>query len=84
MSQPPKPCAHCGYATLHIIPNVQVDIAVAMTVLGMQAKRDLKNIDWSVTLVVCGQCGFTQCFTSNVAQLTPQFPGSHTQTVPHR
>ena len=84
MSQPPKPCSHCGNTTLHIIPNVQVDISVATVVLGMQAKKDLRSIDWSVSLVVCSQCGLTQCFTGNTAQLAPQFPGSHTTTVPPR
>lgn len=84
MSMPPKPCAHCGCATLHIIPNVQVDISVATTVLGMRAKMDLQSIDWSVSLVICSQCGFTQCFTSNTAELAPKFPGSTTTTVPPR
>lgn len=84
MPQPPKPCFHCGNTTLHIIPNVQVDISVAMTVLGMRAKKDLKTIDWAVSLVICNQCGFTQCFTHNTAELAPQFPGSNTVTVQPR
>ena len=84
MHQPPKPCAHCGTATLHVIPNVQVDIKVAVAVFGLQAKKDINNVDWAVTLVVCSQCGFTQCFTSNVAQLAPHFVGSQTTTVPFR
>jgi hypothetical protein len=84
MNIPPRPCSHCGCVTLHVIPNVQVDIKAATTVLGMQAKRDLGAIDWAVTLVVCSQCGLSQCFTTNAAQLAPNFPGSQTINVPQR
>jgi hypothetical protein len=78
MSQPPKPCGHCSNATFHVVPNVRVDISVATTVLGMQARRDLKGVDWIVTIVACTNCGLTQTFTTNAAQLGPHFPGSTT------
>ena len=83
MSYPPKPCAHCGNATLTIIPNVLIDIAKGTTVLGMKAVSDLKSVYWTATLVVCNQCGCTQTFTTNVAELAATF-GASTTTVPYR
>ena len=65
------------------VPNVLVDIAKGASVLGMKAVSDLKNVYWHVTLVICNQCGCTQAFTANAAELASAF-GGNTQTVPPR
>jgi hypothetical protein len=66
------------------VPNVLVDIAKgAGTVLGMRAVSDLKSVYWNVTLVICNQCGSTQAFTQNAAELASTF-GGNIQTVPAR
>lgn len=65
------------------VPNVLVDIAKGATVLGMRAVSDLKNVYWNVTLVICNQCGYTQSFTQNAAELASTF-GGNTQAVPVR
>jgi len=83
MAQPPRPCFHCGNPNLVFIANVLVDVAKGTTVLGMKAVADIKSVYWNVTLVVCNQCGCTQAFTQNTAELAGQF-ASNTQTVPQR
>ncbi len=84
MAQPPKPCAHCGNATFHILPNMMVDLAVATTVLGATAAKHVKGRFWVFTLVVCNQCGCTQTFTANAPDLAAWVPGSNVTTVPPR
>lgn len=83
MTQPARPCFHCGNVHLVYVPDVLVDIAKGTTVLGMKAVSDLKNVYWQVTLVVCNQCGFTQSFTKNTAALAQAF-GGVIHTVPQR
>lgn len=50
---------------------------------GMKAVSDIKGVYWTVNLVVCNQCGCTQIFTRNTAEVAAQF-ASQTQTVPER
>lgn len=83
MPTPPRPCSHCGNPHLAFIPNMLVDIAKsAGTVLGMRAVQDVKQY-WNVTLVICNQCGCTQLFTQNTAEIAQVF-GGNIQTVPQR
>lgn len=50
--------------------------------LGMRAVQDLK-IYWNVMQVICNQCGCTQTFSWNTAEVATAF-GGNVQTVPPR
>ncbi|MBK6580214.1 MAG: hypothetical protein IPG17_29415 [Sandaracinaceae bacterium] len=82
MSTAPRPCPHCGNQNLVFVPNMLIDIAKGASVLGMRAVQDLK-IYWNVTLVICNQCGCTQTFSQNTAEVATAF-GGNVQTVPLR
>lgn len=84
MSLPPKPCAHCGNPSFHILPNMQQDVATATTVLGFAASKQIKGRYWTFTLVVCTNCGCTQTFTSNAPELAKWVDGSYVTTVQPR
>ena len=62
--------------------RIFVMIAKGASVLGMRAVQDLK-IYWNVTLVICNQCGCTQTFSQNTAEVATAF-GGNVQTVPLR
>ena len=82
MSTAPRPCPHCNNPNLVFVPNMLIDIAKGASVLGMRAVQDLK-IYWNVTLVICNQCGCTQTFSQNTAEVATAF-GGNVQTVPLR
>ena len=84
MAIPPKPCTHCGGVSLQILPNMQADVAVATTVMGMSAKHKVSGVFWTFTLVACTSCGCTLVFTANVAQLAQHVPGAQLTTVAER
>jgi hypothetical protein len=77
MSFSPKPCAHCGNVHFHVLPGVQVEAGLATTVLGMSAYQKILGARLSLTLVACTQCGRTEVFTANAAELAQKVPGSH-------
>ncbi|MBI2390101.1 MAG: hypothetical protein HYV09_10985 [Deltaproteobacteria bacterium] len=52
--------------------------------LGVAATKTVKGRYWAVTLAVCTQCGCTQSFTANAAQLAQWVPGSSQAAVPPR
>lgn len=83
MAQPPRPCAHCGNTSITIVPNICVDLEVATTFLGAFATKEVKGRHWVFSLAICAQCGCTQIFTANTAQLAQWVP-SQTMTVPVR
>jgi hypothetical protein len=74
MSFSPRPCAHCGGTTFHLLPDLKLETHKATTVMGLQAAQ---KIGWlRLTLVVCSQCTRTEMFTSNVAEMAPHLPGA--------
>ncbi len=80
MSQPPRPCAHCGCATLTVIQNLSIDHKVMGSVLGFTAAKHVSGRYWIFSLVVCTQCGCTQMFTGNLQSLV-KWTQSQTVTV---
>ena len=78
MSFDPKPCAHCGAHTFHVLPSIQVELWQPTVVLGMSASQKLGR--GTFTLVVCTHCGRTETFTANAAELARLVPGAHVVT----
>ena len=70
MSFVPRPCAHCRGTQFHVIPGVQFEMWQTSSLLGIAASSKIGGgRRWSVTLVVCAQCGRTETFTTNGAEL---------------
>ncbi len=70
MSFAPRLCAHCQSAQFHVIPNVQAELWHSTSVLGMAASSKLTGgRRWTMTLVICAQCGRTETFTTNGAEM---------------
>lgn len=84
MTQHVRPCAHCGFTTFHFVPNMQLDVTHATTLLGMAASQTIKGRRWTFTLVICAQCGSTQTFTANGTDLVHWVPGAGTAATPPR
>lgn len=78
MSFDPKPCAHCGAHTFHVMPGVQLEIWRATTAFGMAASKKVTNSTF--TLVVCTHCGRTETFAADAAGLAQLIPGAHVVT----
>jgi hypothetical protein len=82
MSFMPRPCLHCSGAQFHVIPGVQLEIWQATTVLGLTASsKKGGGRRWTMTLVVCAQCGRTETFTTNAAELASIYEGSQQITT---
>jgi ribosomal protein L37E len=77
MSFTPKPCAHCGGRSFHLVPNLQLEYWQAMTAFGLQASRKATaGARWTLTLVICTQCGRTEAFTVNGPDVAQRVQGS--------
>lgn len=82
MSFAPRPCAHCGSARFHVVPDVQLEIWQTTSVLGMAASSKMGlGRRWTMTLVICSQCGRTETFTANGGELASWYPGSQEITT---
>jgi hypothetical protein len=67
--------------SFHVLPGVQLEVWRATTVLGMTASQKLGGgVRWTHTAVICTQCGRTESFTTNAAELAQHVPGSHIVT----
>jgi len=76
----PKPCAHCGGTSFHVLPDVQLEVHKLVTVLGLPGAGKVPGW-WRLTLVICAQCTHTEFFTPNVAELVKRIPGAYTATA---
>ncbi|MFO0693935.1 MAG: hypothetical protein U0230_10300 [Polyangiales bacterium] len=75
MSFQPRPCLHCGGPEFHVVPGVQLEVWRATSVLGMDASQKMTGgRRWSFTLVICTQCGRTETFTTNGAEVASFYP----------
>jgi hypothetical protein len=81
MSYAQKSCAQCGNGTFHYMPNMQIRVEFASTMLGMNVSKSIAGQFWTFTLVICDQCGSTQTFTTNGPQLAQWVPGAGTVTA---
>ena len=82
MSFTPRPCLHCGGTRFHVIPGLQLEIWQTSVVLGIQASsKKGSGRRWTMTLVACTQCGRTETFTSNAAELASIYEGSQEITT---
>lgn len=77
MSFSPRPCAHCGGTSFHVLPGVQLEPSQVSSVFGLVSSRKLSGVWWTITLVVCTQCGRTETFTNNAAELASHITGSY-------
>lgn len=77
MSFTPRPCAHCGGLSFHMLPDIQLEVWHATQFMGMNASTKVTGgVRWCVTAVICTQCGRTETFTRNAAQLAEHIPGA--------
>ncbi len=82
MSFSPKPCAHCGGRSFQLVPNLQLEYWQASTVFGLMASsKATGGARWTLTLVICAQCGRTETFTVNGSELSQMIRGSTVITV---
>ena len=84
MTFPMKPCAHCGNAAFHYMPDMRLPVEFASSLLGMNVTKEIRGRYWTFTLVVCDHCGCTQTFTTNGPQLAQWVPGAAPISVPPR
>jgi hypothetical protein len=76
MSSNVKPCAYCGNGTFHYLPGMRHHVMTEGTLLGMNITKEVSGRYWTFTLVVCTQCGCTQTFTKNAAEMAQWVAGS--------
>jgi hypothetical protein len=58
------------------MPNLQLELWKGTAVFGMAARTQLGPY-WAFTLVLCTQCGRTDVFTTNGAELATHVPGTY-------
>lgn len=74
MSFVPRPCAHCGGVRFHVIPGMQLEMWQASSLMGMSTSSKVTGGKrWTFTLVACAECGRTETFTTNAAELASIF-----------
>lgn len=82
MSFVPRSCAHCGAGSFQVVPGVQLEIWEATKVFGIQASQVKSGGSrWTFTLVICEQCGRTETFTANTAEVAALYEGSQRITT---
>ncbi|MBK7584679.1 MAG: hypothetical protein IPI67_31395 [Myxococcales bacterium] len=77
MTFTPKPCAHCGGQSFHLVPNLQLEFWQPTTTFGVRASQKATGgARWTMTLLICTHCGKTETFTVNAAELCRHVQGS--------
>jgi hypothetical protein len=65
-----------------VFPNLQQELWKPTTVFGMQASQKITGTcAWTFTIVVCTQCGRTDTFTVNGAELAERVKDSYPVTA---